>query len=218
MTDNISHVREDGFRAVTENGAEEPEGPVRIVIAIEDVPPSELTTIVLSVELHAVRNAQGLGNQAGEHFGNEDDGIFVGGSEVVRIQFILESLTARVGALVGRADKRINPSPNVANQVIAGSKRIDQVMEVAVAALYAEGCEEFADSFAPAEVLTDIRISANQGITGFGRHNRQEHRGSVGPIVGVCTCSVTEKIHVHPIKDGLGQLSNSSIRGSRVCE
>jgi hypothetical protein len=92
VTDYVTHVREDGFSAIAINGPKISQSSVWVIYAIQDVPPGELATIVLSVELHSTTNAQGLGDQAREHFRNKDNGIFVRGSEVVGIKFILKSL------------------------------------------------------------------------------------------------------------------------------
>lgn len=205
---------EDGLATVAEYSPEVAYCAIWIFFAIEDVPPSELTTIVLRVELHSITDAQGLGNQAREHVGNEDDGIFPRSVQVIRVELILEAL-AGVTKIIRNLDEWVHTNERIVRDRVARSKRINQVMEVAVAALHTKRSKQFANPIAPAEVLTDIRVSANQGITGFGRHNRQEHRGSVHPIVGIGTCSVAEKIHIHPIKDGLGQLSSTSGSGGR---
>ena len=75
MPNHVTLMREDRLSTVAEHSTEESERTVGVVGAIGDVPPSELSTIVLGIELHSVSDAQGLGNQAGEHLGDEDDEI-----------------------------------------------------------------------------------------------------------------------------------------------
>ena len=164
-------MREDRLSTVAEYSTEVTHGTVRIFLAIEDVPPSELTTIVLGVELHPFANAQGLGDQAREHVRNEDDGVFPRSVQVGSVELILEAL-AGITKIIRNLDERIDACERTTRPAVTGSKRINQVMEVAVAALYAEGGKQFANPIAPAEVLTDIRIGSDQGIAAFGRHNR----------------------------------------------
>ena len=160
VPDHVALMGEDGLATVAEYSPEVTQGSVRIIAAIEDVPPSELTTIVLCVELHPITDAQGLGNQAREHIGNKDDGIFPRSVQVFRVKLILEAL-AGVTKIVCNLDEGVHTNERIACDLVARSKRINQVMEVAVAALHTKGSKQFANPIAPTEVLTDIRVSAN---------------------------------------------------------
>ena len=80
------------------------------------------------------------------------------------------------------------------------------MMEVPICPLNAEGGQQLIDAIAPTEILADIRIRADQGVRGFGRHNRQKHGSTIDAVISIRASTVTEHVQVHAVKDALGQL------------
>ena len=100
MADHIPLLREHWLTSGRENRAEETNSLIWINSPIRNVAPSEFATIVLGSEIK-LTSAKGLRYERSEHFGHEDNGIFVACRHVGRVQLILVAAAA-VAEVVSR--------------------------------------------------------------------------------------------------------------------